>query len=149
MIRCLVADLDVALRLKYVQFINHFQNDVGYLADPVGSVPFQSTKIDVRKVVIGPAFFGSNPDLWRRRMIVELDPETAEQFFGFLPVKCPVGNSFFIKRCQVLIQMAWVHDIPSVEFRDGAQVDEPVHLQSLPKIPWSMLHHPAADQGNI
>ena len=90
------------MRLKQVQFIEDFQDDIGYLADPVAPVPFHATEVDVRKVVRCAAFFGGHADFWRGGMVVELDPETAEQFFGFLPVNCPAGKPFFIKRAGVL-----------------------------------------------
>ena len=70
-----------------MEFIDHFQNNIGNIVDTIASVPRETTQIDVCKIIVGTAFLGGNTYFWWRGMVVDLDPETTDKLFGFLTIK--------------------------------------------------------------
>ena len=79
--------------------------------------------IDEGKIHVGVALFGSHTGFGRSRMVVEFNPESAQEFFGTRFRQPPRGEVLFIKRVEVLIQPPWIERIPWVEFGDDPQRD--------------------------
>ena len=44
----------------------------------------------------------------------------------------------------MLIEMSWIHSIPTVQFCDGSQMNKPIHLDSFPEITRRMSRNPTA-----
>ena len=92
---CFLADVYAGLGLKELQFVDHFEDEVGDVAGAVGTVAFQAAQVDVGEVVVGAAFLGGDADLGRGRMVVDLDPQAREQFLGGLSrVRVPSAKPF-------------------------------------------------------
>ena len=77
-------------------------------------------------------------------MVVYLNKEARHQFLRLLAGQSPVFQSLFIERSQMLVEVSRIHGIPSVQFRDSSEVNEPVHLDSFPEVARRMRRHPAA-----
>ncbi len=133
--------LYVGARLQEVHLVHDVEKDVRHLVRPVGAVRQQPADVDVREVGIRAAFRGRDPDLRRGRVVVELDEERLEEFPRRVPGKAPVGQSSLVERQQVLVQVTGVERIPPVQFRDHAEVAEPVVLQGLVEVARSVLRH--------
>ena len=67
--------MDTGLGVRAYSVIEHLQDQVGKLIDAIAAVATQATQVDVGEIVVSAALLGSHPYLWRRRMIVHLDPE--------------------------------------------------------------------------
>ncbi len=86
-VRGLAADMDARLRLQEMQLVGNLKADIGYLAYRVGAGAVQAAEIDLGEIVVGAAFLGGNPDFRWSGMVVDLDPQAADQFLGLFPVK--------------------------------------------------------------
>ena len=144
-----LADLDVALRLEQAQLVEEFEADVGDFVGAVGAVALQSREVDVREVVIGAAFLRRYSDFRRGRRVVDLDEEAGEQFFSLVARERAVCQSLRVERREVLVEVSGAHGVPAVEFRDGREVYEPVHLDGLPEVARRVCGDPAADVGYL
>jgi hypothetical protein len=78
----LAADVYRVARLQNVQFLDDLEQDVGNLADTIFTIAGDTADIDVGKIIVGAALTCGNTDFGRRRVIIDLDPETAKQFLG-------------------------------------------------------------------
>ncbi|EKD38768.1 MAG: hypothetical protein ACD_75C00615G0001 [uncultured bacterium] len=148
-VRGLAADMDAGLGLEEVQFVRDFQAEIGDLVAGIGPGRIQAPEVDLGKIVVGPAFLGGDADLGGSGMVVDLDPQAAEQFLGPVAVKTSRGDILFIKWQEMLVYMAGGHGIPAVQFGDGAEMDEPVHLQCFVEGPRLLGRHPPADFGDV
>ncbi len=135
--------------LQLVQFFLDLENHVGELVHAGAAVPVHAAYIDIGEVVVGAGFAGGNAHLGRCRLVVELDPQAAEQFLGLVVGQTAVRQPFFVEGIEMLVNMAGVHGVPAVEFRYRPQMYEPVHLDGLPEIARSVGGHPAADGSNL
>jgi len=90
MLRGLAAKLDVGLRLQKAKLLQDSQDEAGDVVHAVAAVPLQPAQVDVGEVVVGPALLRRDPDLGRRRVIVELDPQAGDQLPGLLGREGPV-----------------------------------------------------------
>ena len=144
----LLADVDAGLGLQEAQFVHDLEDEVGDVAHAVGTVAPQAAQVDVGEVVVGAAFLGRDADLGRGGMVVDLDPQAAEQFLGRLAGQGAVGQALLVEGGEVLVQVAGGHGVPAVQFRDGAQVHEPVHLQGFPEVSRGVGRDAAADLGD-
>ena len=141
--------MDAGLGLQQVQLVRHLQCDVGDLAAAVGAIRLESAEVDLGEIVVGAALLGGHADLGRGGVVVHLDPQAAEQFLGLFPIKAAVGQTLVVEGLQVLVEVAGGHGVPAVQFGDGAEMDEPVHLQGLVKGTRPVCRHPAADKGDL
>ena len=148
-VRCFSTDMHGVTRLKDMEFLNYFEHNIRNLAGSIRAIGLNSTQINIRKIVVSSAFACSNPDFWRCRMIVHFYPETGDQFLSFISGKRSLGYLFIIKRCQVLVEMAWVHGIPAIQLGNCSQVNKPVHLYGFPKISGSIGRNPMAYFRNL
>ena len=126
-----------------------FQNHIGYLVRGTVAVTIHTTYINISKVVIRSRLQGRHTHLRGSRLVVELDPQTADQFLGLVACQCTIGNTFLIEGEQMLVDMTRIHRVPAVEFGYGAKVYEPVHLNRLPQITRGMGRYPVTHIGNL
>src|SRR5450759_2423955 len=81
----------------------------------IRAVAKQSTDVDIRKVRVSAAIGCRDADFRWRGMVVELDEETFQQLAGALLRQRAVGQSPFVERQQMLVEMAGVERIPTVQ----------------------------------
>ena len=136
-------------RLQLMQFLLDFQNHIGEFVGSTLTVAVHAADIDIGEVVIGAAFESRHAHLWRRRLVVELDPQATEQFLGLLAGQRTFLDAFLIEGPQVLVDVSRVHRVPAVELRHRSQMHEPVHLYRLPQIPRCVGRHPPAHLGYL
>ncbi len=132
-LRAAARELDVALRLQQRQLAHDVEQQVRHLVHAVAAVGPQAADVDVGEVVVGAALRRGHPDLGRRGVIVELDPEALQQLFRLLARAAGLEEPA-VERLEVLVEAAGVHRVPAVELRDRAEVHEPVHLQRLVQV---------------
>jgi hypothetical protein len=128
------AQLNVALGLEQVNLVHHLEHQVRQFVHAVAAVGHDPAEVDIREVVVRAAFLGGDADLRRGGVVVELDPEALEQFLGLLAIQRARSAVTLVEREEVAIEVAGVHRVPAVQFRDRAQVHEPVHLQRLAEV---------------
>ena len=128
----ILCDVDREAWLQFVQFLLNLQNHVGELIGSTIAFTIHTTDIDIGKVIICSRLQGRHTHLWRCRLIVELDPQTRNQFLCLVTGQRTVSKSLLIERPQVLVDMSGIHRVPAIQFRDSAKVYEPVHLDGLP-----------------
>ena len=58
-------------------------------------------------------------------------------------------NTLLIEGEQMLIDMTWIHRVPSVQFRHRTEVYEPVHLDGLPQVSRCMGRDPSTHISNL
>ena len=133
--------LDVRARLEQVHVLDDFQQEVGNFIGAIRAVAEQAADVDVREIRVGAALGGGHADFRRRRMVVELDKKTFQKFAGALTRERTVSQSLFVKRQQMLIEMAGIERIPAVQFRDDREVTEPIILKRLVEIPRRIRRH--------
>ena len=148
-VRGALADLDVALGLQEAKFVKDLEADICHFARSVSAVSLKSGQVDVREVVVGPAFGCSYTDLGRCGGVVDLDPEAGEEFFRRFSVKCSGFYTLLIERGEVLVKMTGAHSVPAVEFRYCAKVHEPIHLDRFPEVSRRVCGYPSADIGYL
>ena len=81
-------------------------------------------------------------------MVVELHPQTLDQLPGGLPVEIAIGHTTLIERLQMLIEVAGVVGVPTVELGDHPEVGKPIGLHGLPEVPRGVGGNPAANLGD-
>ena len=82
-------------------------------------------------------------------MVVELHPQAGKQFLRLFGCQRSVVESLLVERHEVLVDVPGVHGVPSVEFGDGAEMYEPIHLDGLPQVAWSVSRHVVAHVGDF
>ena len=140
-----LGNMDGQTWLQLMEFFLDFKNHVRNLVGSALSVAFHSTDIDISEVVVCTRFQCGDTYLRRCRLVVELYPEAGEQFLGCVACQAAVGNALLVERNEVLIDMPRVHAVPTVEFGNGAEMHEPVHLYGFPQVAWSMSWYPTAN----
>ncbi len=133
-VRPLGADLDHRARLEDAHLLDDVEDEERQLVDPVGAVGLQAADVDQGKIGVRAALLGRDPDLGRRGLVVELDPEGLKELPGAFLGEGAVDQAFFIERPEVLIEPAGIERIPGIVLGDDAEVDEPVHLERFPEI---------------
>ncbi len=108
--------------------IDDFQKKVGEIIHRIAAVGGHTADVDVRKVGVRAAFLSGDAHFRGRGMVVELDPPAFQEFFRRLLRQCSVFQVLREERIQVLIEVARVEGIPSVQLRDHSKVAEPIHL---------------------
>ncbi len=83
-IRCFTADVYRVPRLQNMQFFDDFKQDIGDLTDSIFTICSDTTDIDIGEVIVGTALTCGDAYLGWCRVIVDLDPETTQQFLGLL-----------------------------------------------------------------
>ena len=145
----ILRNVDAQAWLKLMELFLDFQNHIGYLIRGTVAVAIHTTYINISKVVIRSRLQSRHTHLRRSRLVIELDPQTADQFLGLVACQCTIGDTFLIEGEQMLIDMPWVHRVPAIEFRHGTEVYEPVHLDGLPEIARGVGRYPVAHIGNL
>ena len=51
-------------------------------------------------------------------MVVHFDEETGHQFFCLVACQRTVAGPLFVERSQMLVEMAGIHRVPTVQFGD-------------------------------
>ncbi len=148
-VRRLAADMHRVAGLQNMQLLDHLEHEVGHLADAVFAVAGHATDIDIGEIVISAALAGRDAHLGWRGMVVDLDPETADQLLGLFSGQGSRCEFRFVKGGKVLVEMPRIHGIPAVELGDRAEMHEPVHLDRLVEGPRRIGRHPAADFGYL
>ena len=143
------ADMHRVAGLQDMQFLHHFQQDIGNLAHAVRTVGLDAADIDVGEIIVGAALAGRDSYFGWRRLIVHLDPETTDQLFRLVAGQGARGDLALIERREMLVEMAGVHRIPAVQLGDGSQMHEPIHLDGFTEGPRRMRRHPAAGFGDF
>ena len=64
--------------LQQAHLFNHVQQQVRDLIDPIRPLGRQPSDVDLGEVGVGAALRCRYPDLGRRRLVVELDPEALQ-----------------------------------------------------------------------
>ncbi len=130
-------------------FLDDVEDEIAEFVHPIAPVGLHATDVDEAEVCVGGALFGRHPHLGRRGLVVELDPEGLKQF------PCPFDSQVSVfdfspeKRVEVLVESSGVEGIPGIQFRDDAQVDEPVGLQHFGERAWRVFGHVAAPFGDL
>ncbi|OPZ64008.1 MAG: hypothetical protein BWY85_01397 [Firmicutes bacterium ADurb.Bin506] len=133
--------LDVGARLQQAHVIDGVEHHVGELVYAVVAVRRQPSGVDVGKVSVGATLLGRDSHLWRSGLVVELHPETTEEFHGRLPGELARLDPRSVEGIHVLVESAGVERVPGVELSYHAQVAEPVCLQRLPEITRRVFGH--------
>ena len=97
-VRVLRRELEIIRRLKEVHLVDDLEQQVRDFVDSVFPIAAESAKVDVGEIGVGAALGGGHPDLGRRRVVVELDEETAEQFLGLVAAQAAVDQTAFVER---------------------------------------------------
>ena len=78
-------------------------------------------------------------------MVVEFHPEALQELLRPLSGQGTILDSLLKKGLQVMVEVARVKRIPSIEFGDHAYMNEPVGLDGLPEVAgrmgWHVLTH--------
>jgi hypothetical protein len=111
--------------------------------------PQQAANIDIGEVSVRAAFGGRHSNLGRSRMIVKLDEETLQQLTGVFTSERALGEAALVKREQVLIEVARIEGIPTIQFSDDGQVTEPVGLERFMEISRRIRRNPLADVSDL
>ena len=111
-------DMDSTAGLQDMQFFDRFEHDIGNLAHPVAAIGFYTADIQVRKIIIRTAFLSRDADFGRSRVVVHFDEETGHQFFCLVACQRTVAGPLFVERSQMLVEMAGIHRVPTVQFGD-------------------------------
>ena len=106
--------------LEDVKLLDDFEHDVRNIVDAIGAIGFYTTNVDVGKIVVSATFAGGDTDFGWGRVVVDLNPETTQQFLGPVAGEGAGGDFFFVERGEVLVEVTGVHRIPAIEFGDGA-----------------------------
>ena len=147
-VRVARGQLNAAAGLRQTHFLHDVENHEGDLVDRILAPGIDPADIDQGKVGVGAALLLGDSHLRRCRLIVELDPEAAQQFPSFGSRQRPGRQALPIEGIQMLIQPAGIEGIPGIQFRNHSQMDEPVHLQSLVECPRRVGRHLGADLGD-
>ena len=86
-------DLHVGAGLDEVHLVDDLEEQVRHLAHAVRAVAPHAAEVDVGEIRVGPALGGRDADLGRRRVVVELDEQAAEQLLGPLAGQRAVARS--------------------------------------------------------
>ena len=111
-------DMDGTAGLQDMQFFDCFEHDIGHFAHPVAAIGFHTADIQVRKVVVRAAFLSRDAYFGRSRVVIHLDEEARHQLLCLVACQRAVGNPFFVERSQMLVEMAGIHRIPTVQLGD-------------------------------
>ena len=142
-------DMDRKARLQLVKFLLDLENHVGEVVHAAVAVLVDTADVDVREVVIGTGLAGGDAHLGRGRLVVELDPQAAQEFLRLLVGEGALLHALLVEGIEVLVDVAGVHGIPSVQLRDRPEMHEPVHLDGLPEVAGGMGRDPVADGGDL
>jgi hypothetical protein len=77
-IRVLLAELYRRRGLEQTHLLNDVQDQVRYLVDGVRTVGLEAPRVDLGEIGVGGALLRRDPNLGRRRVVVELHPEALE-----------------------------------------------------------------------
>ena len=91
---------------------------IATVAGTFAAIGFYTADIQVRKIIIRTAFLSRDADFGRSRVVVHFDEETGHQFFCLVACQRTVGNPLFVERSQMLVEMAGIHRVPTVQFGD-------------------------------
>ena len=141
--------MDAEAGLQLVQLLLNLQYHIREVICGTLSVAVYATYINIREVIIGATLQCRDSHLWRRRLIIEFNPQTRQQFLCIFACQCTLLQSLLVERPQVLVYMSRVHGVPSVQLRYCTQMYEPIHLNSFPQITRCVSWHPATDVGNL
>ena len=144
-----LCDMYRETRLQLMQLLLDFENDIRQFVGGTLAVAVHAADIDIREVVIRAAFEGRHAHLRGCWLVVELDPQTTQQFLGLLARQRPFLDAFLIEGPQVLVDMPGIHRVPAIQLSHRTEMHEPVHLYRLPQIPGGMGRHPLAHLGNL
>ena len=136
-------------RLQLVQLLLNLQNHERQFVGGAASFAVYTTYINISEVVIGATLEGRHTHLRRSRLVVELNPEARQQFLGIVARKGSIVDALLVEREQVLVDVTGIHGVPAIEFSNGAEVYEPIHLNGFPQVARSVGGHPTADVGNL
>ena len=142
-------NMDAQAWLQLMQLLLNLQNHIGQLVGGAVALTIHTTDVDIREVIISARLQGRHTYLRRCRLVVELDPQARDEFLGFLTSERTILQTFLIEGEQMLIDVSWVHGVPAVQFRHGAEVYEPIHLNGFPQIAGRMGRHPVTHVGNL
>ena len=91
-VRVLLADLDGGAGLQQAHLLDHVQQQVGDLVDPVRAIRAEAAQVDLGEIGVGAALGGGHAHLGRGGLVVELDPEALQQLLGALAGQRAVGQ---------------------------------------------------------
>ena len=131
-LRRLPADLHVGAWLEKLHLIHTVQDQIAYVIYPILSVGRDPACIQIGEIRIGTAFLQRDAYFRRRRLIVELHPQTFQKFQRFLVIQDPFFHISLIEWVQMLVQPARTVGIPGIQFTCHTQMHKPVHLDRLP-----------------
>ena len=97
LVGCVLGNVDAQSGLQLVQFLLNFENHVGQLIDRTLSFPVHATDVDVGKVVVCARLQCRHANLWRRRLVVELNPEARQEFLGVVARQGAFGQPLLIE----------------------------------------------------
>ena len=142
-------DVDRQTRLQLMQLLLDLEDHVGEVVHAAVAVLVDTADVDVREVVVGAGLARGDAHLGRRGLVVELDPEAAQEFLRLVISEGPLLHALLVEGIEVLVDVAGVHGVPPVELRHGAEMDEPVHLDGLPEVARGMGRDPVAHGGDL
>ena len=114
----ILSDVDREARLQFMQFFLYLEDDIRYLVGGTVSVTVHTPDIDIREVVVRAALQSRYSNLRRRRLVVELNPQTRDQFFSLLTGERAISQSFLIEGIEMLVEMSGIHRVPAVQLCD-------------------------------
>ena len=132
LVRSLLGNLYVGVRLVLTHILHAVQNQVGNFVYAVGAVLGHTAGVDVCKVNVGTGLLQGNTDLNRCRGVEQLNPQAFQKLESSGVVQGAVCGIFSVERNQVLVKTSRCECIPRIQLGGNAQVCEPVHLQCLP-----------------
>ena len=128
----LLAYLHIGVRLHQLHLVHAVEDQIADSVDAVAAVLLDAARVDVCEVGVSAALLERDAYLYRRRLVVELDPEALQKFKSSLVIKYTVLNILCVVRVEVLVEPARAESVPRVELGCDREVCEPVELDRLP-----------------